>query len=49
MRHKVRAEHFTLINDLGEVKEVYQLLIDGELAVAIDESDYEEAKEYLEL
>ena len=45
---EIRAEHLTLINRAGESKDIYQLVIDDEVVVAVDENDYKEVKEYLD-
>lgn len=45
---ELKVEHLTLINRSGESKDIYQLVIDDEVVVALDELDYLEAKNYLE-
>ena len=45
---ELKVEHLTLINRSGESKDIYQLVIDDEVIIALDEHDYLETKKYLE-
>lgn len=47
-KYELKVEHLTLTNRSGESKDIYQLVIDDEIVIALDKHDYLETKKHLE-